>query len=588
MRWYFLIFCFAAGLELLTGAQNFSLVLHGGLIDPDSYMRLLRIEQGLRHGGLTNIVQRDDSGVPLIVEWSRLFDAGLVAMAAPFAPFIGWHRAVLSAGIMSGPVSAGLLGIALAFAAAPFSEHRFVWTAPVSGMLLPGIHGYALFGIVHYHVVMLAAAVFTAGLAIRAGDGSRRMALTAGVCGGIAIWIMPETMPFVLLAFAGLGWRWLFHPFGDGMAWLGTGFASMLLLGTCIDPPQGGVFIPEIDRISIVYGALGVMVLAVTLWLAALDRSKPTPCRRAAFGMMGALAAFIFWLMQYPLVALGPYGLMSTRQMHLFFGMMTETQPVQGVGEAFLLLAPAGFALIYGLHRMWRARCDKEAWGYWLIVSMATLLSLALTARFVIFQQFPAGCAAALLPVVLTDASRHFILRPIRAAGARIGLIVSFLIVPYAPAAAIAAVHTEKTLSNPFSCAMRHVAPLLAPAAGKIVLTRAGEVPELLYRTRIIAVGSLYQHGIPGYLRARAAWRAAVTAKPSAALLATGAKFVLFCPSPQRYALVRTAPRDTLWDALAAGHPPRWLRQTGMDQTAGFRLYRIIPPGNEIAIQNNP
>ncbi len=585
MRWYFLIFCVAAGLELLTGAQNFSLALHGGLIDPDSYMRLLRIEQGLRHGGLTNIVMRDDSGAPLIIEWSRLFDASLLAMATPFAPWLGWHRALLAAGVASGPIFAGLLGVGLAFAAAPFSERRFVWLAPVIGMLLPGIHGYALFGIVHYHIAMLAAVAFTAGWALRARDGARGAALATGLCGGLALWIMPETMPFVLLCFIGLGWRWLFHPLGDAMAWLGAGFASMLLLGAIVDPPQGGILSPEIDRISIIYAALGVMVMAVTLWLAALDRAKLPALRRAALGGIGALAGFAVWLAQYPLVALGPYALMSASEMRLFFGAMAETQPVRGVDEAFLLLAPGGFALAYLLHRAWRARgitnslgtdsLGAESMGGWLIAAVAVLLGLALTVRFVIFQQFPAGCAASVLPVALTEASRRLIFRPIRAAGARIGLIVSFLVIPYAPAVAIAAAHPMKLPPNPASCAMRHVAKLLAPAAGGIVLTRAGEVPELLYRTRIIAVGSLYQHGIDGYLRARAAWRATVGPVPSAALRATGAAFVLFCPSPQRYALVKTAPRDTLWDALAAGHPPRWLRQVGADPAAGFRLYRI-------------
>ena len=578
MRWYCLIFCFAAGLELLTSAQNFGLVLHGGLIDPDSYMRLLRIGQGLRHGGLVNIVQRDDGGVPLMIEWSRLFDAGLVAMAAPFALFLGWHRALFISGVMSAPIAAGLLGVALTFAASPFSERRFIWTAPVIGMLLPGIHGFALLGIVHYHIVMLAAAVLTAGLAMRAREGDRRIALATGISGGVALWIMPETMPFVLLAFIGLGWRWLFHRLGNAMAWLGAGFAGMLLLGTGIDPPQGGIFVPEIDRLSIVYAALGVMVLAVTLWLAALDRSMLQAGRRAMLGIAGALAGFTIWLAHYPLVALGPYGLMSGQEMRRFFGAMTETQPVQGIGQAFLLLAPAAFALIYALHRAWRARSGAEFSGYWLVASVAILLSLALTARFVIFQQFSAGFAAALLPVALTDASRQFILRPVRAAGARIGLVASLLIIPYVPAVAIAAAHPETSLTKSASCAMRHAAALLAPAAGDIVLTRAGEVPELLYRTRIIAVGSLYQHGIGGYLRSRAAWRAAVGRQPSAALLATGAKFVLFCPLPHRYALVRTAPRDTLWDALAAGHLPRWLRQIAADQAAGFQLYRIIPP----------
>jgi hypothetical protein len=587
MRLYALMFCIASGLDLLLGVRSFGLVLHGNLIDPDSYMRLLRIEQGLQHGGLTNLVLRDDSGTPLVIEWSRLFDGMLVAMAAPLAPFLGWHRALFAAGLASGPLSAGLLGMGLGFAAAPFSENRLLWTAPVVAMLLPGIRGYAPFGVVHYHIIMLAATAFTAGFALRAREGGVGALMAAGLAGGIALWIMPETMPFVLFTCIGLGWRWLFVTSGAALAWLGAGFASVLALAILIDPPHGGIFVPEIDRVSIVYAALGAVVLAVTLVLAWLDRMGLTGRRRAALGLTAALVGFTFWLMRYPLVALGPYGLMSAREMHLFFGTMAETQPVRGVDEAFLLLAPGCFALAYCLLRAWRGRSGIQPAGFWLILASAILLSLILTARFVIFQQFPAGFAAALLPVALADASALFAIRPIRAASARVGLIGGILIIPYAPAMALAAAHPEAK-ARP-ACSIRAVMPLLAPLAGRIVLTTAAEVPELLYRTRVIAVGSLYQHGIGGFLRARAAWRSPVAVHPSAAMRKTGAGFVLFCPSTHRYAPVRGAPKDALWDALQAGHPPPWLRRVGAGEANGFQLYRItLAPGRPMPARLPP
>ena len=581
MRPYLLSFGLGLGLNLLFGVHRFGMVLHDGLIDPDSYMRLLRIEQGLAHGGLTNMVLRDDSGAPLLVEWSRLFDAALLALAAPLAPLLGWHRALFAAGVASGPISAGLLGMSLAFAAAPLSERRFLWTAPVIGTLLPGIWGYASFGVVHYHIIMLAAVAATAGFALRARDGNRPMALAAGIAGGIAIWIMPETMPFVLLAWIGLGWRWLFLPIGPALTCLGAGFAGVLALALAIDPPAGGVFAREIDRLSIIYAMLGLAVFGVTLLLARLDRSAMTPKRRTSIGVLGALAGFGLWLGHYPRVALGPYALVSPEDMRRFFGVMAETQPVQDISGVALYLGPGAAALAYGLYRAWRARGALPMQGGWLMMASAAALATMLTARFVIFQQFPAGLAASMLPVALTEASRRWLHRPVQAAAARICLTGFLLLAPYAPAVALAAAHPLEPQPEPASCAMRRIAPLLAPAAGRIVLTDVEDVPELLYRTRIIAVGSLYQHGIAGFLRARAAWRARVGHDPSPALLASGARFVLFCPASKRDALVRTAPPDTLWDALAAGKPPLWLRKTGADPASGFRLYRVIDPAGQ-------
>ena len=71
---YFLLFLLAAGLNIVQGWHFWPPVLAGSLNDPDSYMRLLRIEQGVRAGHLVVNVARDDSGAGVYVEWSRLLD----------------------------------------------------------------------------------------------------------------------------------------------------------------------------------------------------------------------------------------------------------------------------------------------------------------------------------------------------------------------------------------------------------------------------------------------------------------------------------------------------------------------------------
>jgi hypothetical protein len=117
---------------------------------------------------------------------------------------------------------------------------------------------------------------------------------------------------------------------------------------------------------------------------------------------------------------------------------------------------------------------------------------------------------------------------------------------------------------------------LLAPVGNKIVLAEPQDTPELLYRSQIETVGSLYQHGVPGYLRDRDAWRAVPGAQVPGTMRATKADYVLFCPQPGRYLPVVDLPKDTLWDALEANTPPVWLTLVGRD-AAGWRLYKIIP-----------
>ena len=165
------LFLLGAGLNILVGLPGWPAVLAGNLVDPDSYMRLERLLQGIAQGHLRNTVGRDDSGAGVVVEWSRLFDLLLWAMAAPLAIFLGWRQALFAAGVALGPLGVGALGLALAFAARPFSATGYLWAAPVAAALLPGLQCFAAPGVVHYHILLLALIALTAGLTARAWDG---------------------------------------------------------------------------------------------------------------------------------------------------------------------------------------------------------------------------------------------------------------------------------------------------------------------------------------------------------------------------------------------------------------------------------
>ncbi|MDE2006200.1 MAG: hypothetical protein KGI51_06520 [Rhodospirillales bacterium] len=578
-RFYAACFLIAAAMQLIASG-GYTHVWQGGLVDPDSYMRLVRIAQGLKLGHLTNMVRRDDSGAPLLIEWSRLFDAAIVALAAPFAPVFGWHAALRWAGIATAPLAAGWLGAGLAFAAAPLAERRFLLAAPILAPLLPGIHGFETLGMIHYHIAMLAAAAVALGWTLRAANGGARAGIAAGLAAGIAFWVMPETMPFVLLGFVALGWAWFFRPLGRTLAAVGAALVVTTALGLWIDPPHGGIWVASLDRLSIVYVALALAVAAAGGWLAWLDRRALPAAWRRGLGAVGALLCFAVWLAFWPDVARGPFALLPADQLHLFFGGMTETQPPAGLGKAALVLGPGIAGLLIAAVFAWRARRDPLPAGVWTISSLGQALGVGLSARMIIFQMFPTGFAAALLPVALSRASAHFAARPQRAAAARIGLVGLVLALPYL--IAIVALRAAEKKPPPHadpSCALRHIATLLAPAAGQVVLSDVNAVPELLYRTDIIGVGSLYQHGVDGFLRARAAWRAASAGPaPPAAFTATGARFVLFCPTWNSVpGIVAGAGSGSLWFLLRAGRIPPWLHLIGTQAASGYRLYRLVP-----------
>ncbi len=565
MRFWGLLFLLGAGLEIVVGAQAWPGVFAGNLSDPDSYMRLERILQGIHAGHLTNIVARDDSGAGVLVEWSRMLDAVIWALALPFAALIGWKKALLVAGVALGPIGTGLLGVALAFAAERFVLRGLLWILPLSAALLPALQNYAMPGTVTHHVLLLAAIAATAGLVVRAWDGDSGWNFLAGLAGGFAVWLTPETMPFVLLCYGILFLHWLEIAEGAALAACGAGFFDVLGFGLAIDPPYGGYGVVETDRLSVVFVALGIALLLIGAALWRLERVKSFPLRRAA-GIAVAVAVFAAWLALFPKILLGPYGLMSPADAKLFFGQIEEMQPAAPDVTSFAFLWPGMLALVIAAVRALQSR----DWRWWYVFA-CLCLACVLGVKFLRFAPVASAAAAILVAIAATRVSVRFADRQGLAAAGRILLLALLLLAPRLPALAQA----HQPAVGP-SCDLRSFAPSLDVAAGKVVLADVNETPELLWRTKILTVGSLYHHGIAGFLRDRAAWRAAPGTAEPPEVAATGAAYVLFCTGAGRSGLVADLPKSSLWDALLAGQAPPWLGVAAAEQKTGWRLYKVL------------
>ncbi len=566
MKFWLGLFALGAGLEIVAGAQGWPGVFAGNLADPDSYMRLERILQGIHAGHLTNIVARDDSGAGVLVEWSRLLDFCIWALALPFAAVIGWKKALFVAGVALGPIGTGLLGVALAFAADRFVLRGLLWVLPLAAALLPALQNYAQPGTVTHHVLLLALIAVTAGLVVQAWDGDTGWNFLAGLAGGFAVWLTPETMPFVLLCYGILFLRWLGLPKGAALAACGAGFFDVLGFGFAIDPPVGGYGMVEIDRLSVVYAVLGLALLLIGAGLWRLERVKSISVRRAA-GLAVAGVVFAAWLALFPKILLGPYGLMSPVDAKLFFGQIEEMQPAAPDVTSFAFLWPGTLALLVAAVRGVQSR----DWRWWYVFACVCVVFL-LGVRFLRFAPVASAAAAILVAIAMTRVSVRFVDRPGLAAAGRILLLFLLLLAPRLPA--LAQAH-RPAAAGP-SCDLQGIVPALNIAAGKVVLADVNETPELLWRSNVLTVGSLYHLGVAGFLRDRAAWRATPGTAEPPAVAATGAAYVLFCTGAGRTDLVADLPKTTLWDMLLAGQSPPWLSQVAAGQKTGWRLYKIL------------
>ncbi len=570
MRFWVWLFLAGAALNIVVGLPGWPAALAGHLNDPDSYMRLERIFQGVQVGHLTNFVARDGPGSGVLVEWSRLMDAALWALAAPLAIFLGWKPALLAVGIATGPLIAGLLGLSLAFVAEPFVARRFLWLLPVASALLPALANYAGPGVVTHHVLLLALLALTAGCVARADRYDTAWNFLAGAAGGFAIWLTPEAMPFVLLCYGLPFLRWLQRPAGAGLAACGAGFFDVLCFGFALDPPAGGYGVAESDRLSIIFVLLGLCLLLTGVLLWRLEK-LPDPRLRRAAGLLAASLLLGAWLALFPNLLAGPDGLMSPANAKLFFGVIGEMQPAGFNPVSFGDLWPG----IIGLVIAAALSMSRRDIGWWYGLA-ALCLVFILGVKFLRFAPVASAAGAVLAALALQEASARLVEKPALAAASRISILALLLLVPLLGGLAHgAAPPAPKPAPSAQTCDLAPFAPALRAAAGKIVLADPNDAPEILWRSQAMVVGSLYHHGIAGFLALRAAWRATPGATPPAAVMATGASFVLFCPAAGRTLLVADLPRTTLWDALLTSRPPPWLRLVATAPAGGYRLYAI-------------
>ena len=564
-----LAFLIAAGTVCAIGARPFaSMIAHRALLNPDSYMRLVRLRDELEAHAPLHAVMRDGSGHGTILHWSHWLDSVLLAMAAPLASALGWDTALYWAGIALGPLATGLLGAAVAWAGAPLSAPRWRWIgALIVAMAFP-VMSYGVPGVVHHHVPVALAGIMCAGWAARVLTHGAAAGWNLGVWAGLGIWISPETAPLALLAFGAAGIAWVAYPRTPGPAQalraLGCAFPAVIGLALAVDPPARGYFAGEIDRLSIAYVWLSGLC-AVSCWFLA-SAGIERPAARMVAAIATALAACGVWLALYPQALGGADGVLKGGDAEAFSGIV-EMMPIDNLRTGLRMLTAGVAGLATAI--LFAARTRSLVWTY-AALCMGLLMLVAM--RHQRFATYPACAGAIAVPVLLTLIDR---MRPGRPpalpAAARLGVILSVLLLPFLPR------FMARPMGSPVAgpCDLAMAAPILAPFPGEIVLTDVNDTPEVLYRSEVRTVGSLYHRNPEGFALSRAAWRAAPGDSVPEAVRRTDASLVLFCRNAARSGSFIGAGHDTLWDALTGDRAPAWLTRVGNAPRAGYILYTI-------------
>jgi hypothetical protein len=355
----------------------------------------------------------------------------------------------------------------------------------------------------------------------------------------------------------------------------GLSFACVTTLALLVDPPADGLLAIEIDRLSVLFSGLALAVAATGAGLWAAHGMVPRRGPRIAAACAIGLVCCAAWAATFHGAIFGTNMLLNEDQRNIMFDHVTEMLPIAGALPALhLLLTGACAALIAAA---WAVRRQSLLLGY---VAMCLAGLLVLGWLHVRFAAYPEAAGAIALPIALTLATAvtarwHQIGQSL----ARLATILLFIQVPYLGHLPDVTGSAHATpLVVPPACKVTDAVAMLAPHPGAVVLTDPNETPEILYKTKVRTVGSLYHRGVEGFLRLRAAWRVPPSATVPPEFDAAEISLVLGCKTPARSPLVEDIPTATLLDQVRTGNPPPWLRQTDENSVSGEVLYEVVRP----------
>ncbi len=566
-------------------------ILSGGLIDTDSHMRILRVQE-LRDTWrwYDDVFERSNAPWGETSHWTRPLDMVLFAGALLLAPVTGFARGLYWSAVAVGPLLQILTGILLAWAAAPLVRwHRLLMFVL---LVQPAAMVYALAGRADHHGVILLAFTVTFGYAVRMllDPDHRPAAVLAGVWTGVGMWISTEfLLPMAaLLGASALLWVLRSGAYGAANLRLATGLVAATAASLVLERPPSGLASVEYDKLSVVH--LATAAIALGFWLIAARRDE-TLRRRASVAAVGGVLSLSLAYVLFPAFFGGPWVEVDPDLMRLWLSKVAELQPLWPsaaweVGRLIWYVGSAVAAVPYVIWLIARER-REPSWAGWLFVGICLAMFLVTALFRVRFSAF-AELLAAVLAVDLIHRACHALRRvepPALRGLARSAVAAAVLTGPLLLGGAIWARNRPEAAAQATGqalCSLQDLSRFLAsePAFADSTLTIAAHVdfgPELLYRTRHRVLATPYHRNRDGVLDTHRLLASADADAGRDIVRARGVHLVLLCPTRDRGFFLEDSEAGSLYQRLVDRQPPAWLAEVALPPglSDGFLLYEV-------------
>ncbi|GAB4369360.1 MAG: hypothetical protein Kow00114_29110 [Kiloniellaceae bacterium] len=575
-------------------------VFEGGLIDPDSYMRLVRVQELVQGWDwFDSTIARANAPYGDTLHWTRPFDLLILLLALPASLVLELERAIFVAGLAVSPLLQLATVLLLVWALRPAIRPAF-WFLPALALFLqPGALSYSLVGRADHHAFLLLVFVVTAGFTLRAlrNKLDARPALGAGLAAGFGVWLSVEFLLVVGACFAALGLAWLSgeRERAQQSKWCALGMSLVLLVALFVERPLAQAFDVSYDSVSSVQYLLAVGMLV--FWQAvevfeARSRRGPGLLTRAALAAAGAAAVALLVGGVYPLFFAGPMAEVDPRIVPIWLDRVLEMRPLipddrDTLGRFIFYLGGLVLVSLPFLKILAEERGSPRFFAY-LFIALACLLLGLVTVAHMRFSIYAEGAFVMAFAVVLDrflQWSGHIANNLLR--GVLRGAFISVVLM--GPILVGGSLMAKDTASDPggqplTGCKVRDMAAYLENdpqwrAEPQTLLAFMDIGPELLYRTHHRVIGTPYHRNGEGIYDGYRILATDDLAAARSLMAQRGVDLVMLCLSPpERSFYARADGKENLYQRLAEGRPPAWLAPVALPgELAGQALlYRVL------------
>ncbi len=583
------------GVSGLLAWQVIPEVLEGEMVDPDNYMRLLRVE-GLLEGASWYDATSPRSNAPFgeTLHWTRPLDALIALGAMPLLVALPVRAAVFVSGFLVSPLLLILICFAVAGVVRDLVGDRYRYYAMIAVLAQLGVVGYAVPGRPDHHPLILLLFVLSLGLGVRMlGDSRDRWkGLSAGAAFGAGLWVGPEFLVPLALFVATVVLLWIVDGEDEGRTgtWFGMGLVSAVGLALMVERPPGDWGAVEYDRLSAVHLWMGVLVLVFFAILDRLERRVGAGVTGRGVVAMGAgLSAIGAMALTFPDFFGGPTVEVDPTLLSSWLAYVEEYQSfplvatLAGIGYLIAFLGAAIAAIPLSL---WLAARDMPngVRGGWLLIGISLAALVPLSVLRFRFAAYPELLAIPPLMAVLAGLHARIAARPtgfggplMRAAASATPitgpLLLGGILVNAGGISPRVAREAQAVAAR--QCSVSQVTPILNDDQGlggrtRTILAHLDFGPELLYRTNHRVLGTPYHRNADGILTGRRILRTPVDEETRRLVRERGIDLILHCPDApgpappsadgSAGATDRVDPIDPpLYRRLETGDIPVWL-----------------------------